>query len=83
MERSSSKIKKFLIFQENFLFYRRELVKPEKQTKTICSEEISYIFLEKLSPLFFITNNLLLYPLLLSYSFFAMALLIPHPIVDI
>ena len=83
MERSSSKIKKFLIFQENLLFYRRELVKPEKQTKTICSEEISYIFLEKLSPLFFITNNLLLYPLLLSYSFFAMALLIPHPIVDI
>ena len=50
--------KKLLIFLEVifrawkmiFLYFRRWLVKPEKQTKRICPEEISYISLIKVLP---------------------------------
>ena len=59
------------------------LANPKKTNKKY---PLSYIFLKKVPPHFSIfsrTKNLLLYPLLLSYSFLAIGLLITHPIVDI
>ena len=59
------------------------LANPKKTNKKY---PLSYIFLKKVPPHFSIfsrTKNFLLYPLLLSYSFLAIGLLITHPIVDI
>ena len=92
-KKKSSETISYISGYGNFQFQAQEtfisawsLQTPKKQTKNIRFKEISYIFLKKVPPHFSIfsrTKNLLLYPLLLSYSFLAIGLLITHPIVDI
>ena len=79
-----SKIKKSHIFQQTelsspifFVYFRKELSKLEKPALK------KFLMFREMELSSSKINNLLLYPLLFSYSLSAIGLLIRHPIVDI